>query len=115
MLKNKVLIVEGLSDKKKLETIIREPVEIITTNGTISHDQLEELIENFQDDEVYILVDADKSGEMIRKKLKRALPLAIHLYIDKSYKEVATAPVEHLAALLLSVNIAVHVNHLFSK
>lgn len=105
---DKVLIVEGKSDKEKVKSIVKEPVEIICTNGTISMARLEELIDFLQDKDIYILVDADASGEKLRKQLKREFPQAEHLYIDRMYREVATAPVNHLATVLLGANIDVH-------
>jgi toprim domain protein len=105
---DKVLIVEGKSDKKKVKSILKEPVEIVCTNGTISMTKLDELIDSLEDKEVYILVDADDAGEKLRKQLKREFPQAEHLYIDKMYREVATAPVYHLATVLLGANIDVH-------
>ena len=59
------------------------------------------------DKDVYILVDADESGEKLRKQLKREFPEAKHLYIDKMYREVATAPKYHLADSLASVQISI--------
>ncbi|MFP5112761.1 toprim domain-containing protein [Bacillaceae bacterium C204] len=109
---DKVLIVEGKSDKNKVKKIVKEPVEIICTNGTISITKLDELIEFLEDKDVYILVDADFSGEKLRKQLKRELPQAEHLYIDRMYREVATAPVHHLATVLLGANIDVHTEFL---
>ncbi|MGJ7920135.1 toprim domain-containing protein [Neobacillus sp. LXY-4] len=103
----KVIIVEGTSDKKKVKGIIKEPIEIICTNGTIGLNRLEELIDSVIDKDVYILVDADKAGEKLRKQFKKEFPEAEHLYIDKSYKEVATAPEHHLATVLLQANIDV--------
>ncbi|WP_456279340.1 toprim domain-containing protein [Bacillus sp. AK128] len=108
----KVIIVEGKSDKKKIETVLNEEIEIICTNGTISTSKLDEMIEELFNKEVYILVDADDSGEKLRKQFKRELPEAIHLYIDKSYREVASAPEQHVATVLLSANIDVHANFL---
>ncbi|MEH7112600.1 toprim domain-containing protein [Neobacillus niacini] len=105
---DKVLIVEGKSDKKKVKSILKEPVEIVCTNGTISMTKLDELIDFLEDKEVYILVDADDAGEKLRKQLKREFPQAEHLYIDRMYREVATAPVYHLATVLLGANIDVH-------
>lgn len=102
---DKVIIVEGTSDKRKVKGIIREPIEIICTNGTIGINRLEELIDSLFDKEVYILVDADEAGEKLRKQFKREFPEAEHLYIDKSYREVATAPVHHLATVLVQANI----------
>lgn len=109
---DKVLIVEGKSDKNKVKKIVKEPVEIICTNGTISITKLDELIEFLEDKDVYILVDADFSGEKLRKQLKREFPKAEHLYIDRMYREVATAPVHHLATVLLGANIDVHTEFL---
>lgn len=109
---DKVIIVEGLSDKKRVKSIIKEPVEIICTNGTISKSRLDELVEELDGSDLYILVDADLSGEKLRKQLKREFPEASHLYIDRSYKEVATAPYPHLASILLRANIDVHAEYL---
>nr|WP_263324976.1 toprim domain-containing protein [Neobacillus sp. Marseille-Q6967] len=108
----KVLIVEGKSDKKKVKSILKEQVEIICTNGTISISKLDELIDFLEDKEVYILVDADDAGEKLRKQLKREFPNAEHLYIDRMYREVATAPVYHLATVLIGANIDVHSEYL---
>ncbi|MBM7661468.1 toprim domain protein [Bacillus mesophilus] len=108
----RVIIVEGKSDKKKLESVLNEEIEIICTNGTISTSRLDELIEELFDKEVYILVDADDSGEKIRRQFLRELPEAIHLYIDKTYREVAAAPEQHVATVLLSANLDVHANFL---
>jgi toprim domain protein len=105
---DKVIIVEGISDRNKIKKIIKEPVEIICTNGTIAADTLEEWVETWFDSDLYILVDADKSGERLRKMLKREFPNALHLYIDKEFREVASAPSYHLASILLMANIEVY-------
>ncbi len=108
----KVIIVEGKTDKKKVEEIINEPVEIICTNGTIGTGRLDELIDYLLGKEVYVFVDADKSGERIRKQFKREFPEARHIYIDKNYREVAAAPENHVAAALIQANIHVHSKYL---
>lgn len=108
----KVIIVEGKSDKKKVEMIINEQIEIICTNGTISISKLDEMIESLFNKDVYILVDSDDSGEKLRKQFRREFPEAEHLYIDKMYREVATAPEQHIATVLLSANIDVHAQFL---
>ncbi|MBM4760761.1 toprim domain-containing protein [Bacillus sp. B15-48] len=109
---DKVIIVEGRSDKRKIQSILNEPVEIICTNGTIGVSKLDELVEDLFYKDVYILVDADDSGEKLRKQFKREFPEASHLYIDKMYREVATAPEKHLATVLLGANIDVHTEYL---
>ena len=101
----KVIIVEGSTDRKQVQSILNESVEIICTNGTISISKLDELVEALEDKEVYILADADESGEKLRKQLRRELPNAFHLYIDRMYREVANAPKYHLAKVLLAANI----------
>ncbi len=108
----KVIIVEGRSDKKRIEGIIKEPIEIICTNGTISVAKLDEIIDSIYHKEVYILVDSDDSGNKLRKQFKRELPEAEHLYIDKMYREVAAAPRNHIATVLLSANIDVNTEFL---
>jgi len=108
----KVIIVEGKSDKKRIQDIIREPIEIICTNGTISLSKLDEIIDCTFNKEVYILVDSDDSGNKLRKQFKRELPEAEHLYIDKMYREVAAAPRNHIATVLLSANIDVNAEFL---
>ncbi|MEW9501951.1 toprim domain-containing protein [Jeotgalibacillus marinus] len=107
-----VIIVEGTSDKRKVQPIIREPVDIICTNGTISFNKMDELIEQLTNRDVYILVDADEAGEKLRKQFKREFPDAEHLYIDRSYREVATAPSKHLASILVAADIDVYTEYL---
>ena len=108
----KVIIVEGTTDKRKVQPIIREQIDIICTNGTISFNKMDELIDLLSNKDVYILVDADEAGEKLRKQLKREFPDAEHLYIDRSYREVATTPSKHLASLLVSANIDIHTEFL---
>ncbi|KIL43714.1 toprim domain-containing protein [Jeotgalibacillus campisalis] len=109
---DKVIIVEGTSDKRKVLPIIREPVDIICTNGTISFSRMDELIDQLTNRDVYILVDADEAGEKLRKQFKREFPDAEHLYIDRAYREVATTPSNFLASLLLSANIDINTEYL---
>lgn len=107
MMVKKTIIVEGSSDRKRVAKLIDEPVDIICTNGTIGVAKLDELVDELFDRDVYILVDADASGEKIRRQFKRELPYARHLYIDRGYKEVAAAPYRHLADVLMSADIHV--------
>ncbi|MGG0717341.1 toprim domain-containing protein [Robertmurraya massiliosenegalensis] len=108
----KIIIVEGTSDKRKVKNIVKEPVEIICTNGTISISRLDELVDYISGKDVYILVDADDAGEKLRRQFIRELPEVEHLYIDKMYREVASAPEHHLATVLLAANIDVHTEYL---
>lgn len=96
----KVMIVEGKADRQRLLPILAEPFEIICTNGTISAYHLEELLEPYEDSELFVFLDADEDGEKTRQLFKRAYPSAIHLYTEKVYKEVETTPRSVLAAIL---------------
>jgi len=108
-----VIIVEGLSDKKKIMKIVNEPVEVISTNGTIGISKLDELVEMLEGKDIFILVDADASGDKLRKHLIREFPSARNLYIDRKFKEVAAAPFEYLAQILLRAHIEVRSEYLY--
>lgn len=101
----KVIIVEGLSDKKRIEPLISEPVIILCTNGTVSPTRLEELMAPYDGSDLFVFVDADKSGEKLRALFKREYPEATHLYTDPVYREVATTPIRVLADVLMAANI----------
>ena len=107
MLSDKVIVVEGRSDKQRIQQLLAEPIEIICTNGTVSVSRLEELLVPYEQGEMYIFVDADESGEKLRALIKREFPEALHLYTDVTYREVATTPMKVLAAILLGANIDV--------
>ncbi|MGI2329308.1 hypothetical protein [Planococcus sp. YIM B11945] len=104
----KVIVVEGLTDKSRIAPLIAEPVTILCTNGTVSATRLEELLLPYEGLDIIILVDADKSGEQLRKLVKREFPEARHFYINRSYKEVATTPIRILLDVLISANIRVN-------
>ncbi|KMY43249.1 TOPRIM domain-containing protein [Bacillus sp. FJAT-27916] len=104
---DKVIIVEGNRDRKKVLAVLAEDIEIICTNGTIGLEKLDELVESLEDKDVYILVDADESGEKLRRQLRRELPNAEHLYIDRVYREVEDAPARHIAEVLTEADILV--------
>ncbi|GAE92855.1 toprim domain protein [Gracilibacillus boraciitolerans JCM 21714] len=106
----KVIIVEGRTDKDKVAKLLDEDVEIVCTNGTINVERLENLIEVFDMDyrDVFILVDEDNAGKKLRKQLSKELPHAVHIYIDKSYREVAATPESALAVALVSSQIMIN-------
>lgn len=95
-----VLIVEGTSDKAAIEPLLAEPVNIVCTHGTVAYEQLLQLGDDLDDADVYILVDADASGDKLRNQLKQVLPGARHLYTKRVYREVAVTPREELARIL---------------
>ncbi|MFC4387122.1 toprim domain-containing protein [Gracilibacillus marinus] len=110
----KLIIVEGKSDKDKVEKLINDHVEIVCTNGTIGIEKLEGLIETYdmENRDVYILVDEDKAGKKLRKQLSKELPHASHIYVDKAFREVAATPEAALATALISSHIMIHPDYL---
>lgn len=110
----KVIIVEGLTDRKQLEKIITEEVDVICTHGTFSIEKFDELLETYDLDnrEVYIFVDADESGVELRRELTAELPHAEHMHINDHYKEVATTPENILATELLKKHIEIDIRWL---
>lgn len=66
---NKVIIVEGKSDKKRVQQVIAEPANIICTHGTMSIDKIDNMIETLYDKQVYVLADSDDEV----KKLENGL------------------------------------------
>lgn len=105
----KVIIVEGLTDKRRVEEVLDEEVTIICTNGSLSLHRFDELLEDYflDENDVYILVDEDKQGIKLRKQLARELPHAEHIYINSDFREVATTPYKELATLLLAKHFTV--------
>lgn len=103
----KVIIVEGKNDKARLLEVLAEPVDIICTYGTLGEEKIEELILPYEQEDVYVLVDADESGNKIRRWIKQVLPNAIHIYTRKMYGQVSNTPLEHLARILADVHLEV--------
>lgn len=107
---SKIIIVEGLTDKKQIEKVITDQVTIICTQGTLGIEELDVLIESYDLDyqDVYILTDQDESGLKLRKQLTQELPHAVQMYVSQEYREVATTPTEELAHILNDKKINVH-------
>ena len=104
---NRVIIVEGKTDKKQLERVLDEPVEIVCTYGTLGLDKLEELIAEYSEDEVCVLLDADDAGNKARRLFKQEFPNVRHVYTHRMYREVATTPLNVLAQILEGAHFAV--------
>ncbi|MFC2947182.1 toprim domain-containing protein [Virgibacillus sediminis] len=107
---DKVIIVEGLTDKRQIQKLITDDVTIVCTHGTLGVERFDELLETYDLDhkEVIILVDEDPSGVKLRKQLSRELPHAEHIFVSSEYREVATTPENILASALVSKHIAVN-------
>lgn len=96
----KVIIVEGKTDRDRLLQVLDEPVTFVLTHGTLSNEKIEERILPLEQEEVYIFVDADEPGMKLRKELQEILPNAHHLFTRRVYQEVASTPLRELAMIL---------------
>ena len=103
----RVIIVEGITDKRRLQQLLDEPVEIVCTYGTLGLDKLEQLIFEYSDDEVCVLLDADHAGDKARRLFKQEFPNVRHLYTHRMYREVATTPLTVLVQILEGAHFAV--------
>lgn len=106
---SRVIIVEGKTDKKRLLQVLDEPVEIACTYGTLGLDKLEELITEYGDEEVCVLLDADDAGDKARRMFKQEFPNVRHIYTHRMYREVATTPLHVLAQILEGAHFVVKI------
>ncbi len=107
----KVIIVEGKNDKDRLMQVLDEAVDIVCTYGTLGENKIEQLILPYEHAEVYVFVDADESGNKIRRWIKQVLPNARHLYTRKMYGQVSATPLEYLSKVLFDAHFAVYEVH----
>ncbi|HHV64554.1 MAG TPA: hypothetical protein GXX46_05715 [Peptococcaceae bacterium] len=103
----KAIIVEGKTDREQLLKVLKEPVDIICTNGTINLTKLEKILDEEQYTEVFVLVDADEAGTKLRKSIKQLFPNFRHIYTRKMYGEVANTPSEELIRILQNAHFEV--------
>ncbi|EKU45722.1 toprim domain-containing protein [Staphylococcus massiliensis] len=96
----KVIVVEGKSDKKRVKEVLNESVEIICTHGTMSIEKIDNMLDDLYDKDVFILADADEEGEKIRKWFRMYLSESTHIYIDSTYNEVSRCPRHYLSRRL---------------
>ncbi|PKE61007.1 toprim domain-containing protein [Macrococcoides caseolyticum] len=96
----KVIVVEGKRDKKRLQEVLTEPVHIICTHGTMGIEKLDAMIEDLYHHKVYIMTDSDNAGRKIRNWFKRHLSEGHHIYIDPKYGEVSNCPLDYLAKVV---------------
>lgn len=107
---NRIIIVEGINDKRLIQKVLREKVLIICTYGTFGIEKFDEMLENYDLDnrEVYIFVDADEPGIELRGELMKELPHSQHMYIPSEHVEVETTPENIIAAELVKHNFDIH-------
>lgn len=113
----KIIIVEGITDKQQIKPLLNEEVIILCTHGTFAIERFDYLLESYQldDHDVYIFVDEDESGKMLRSELKRELPQATHIHTNPHYEEVASTPKDILANILLEHHFKIIPIYLFLK
>ncbi|HLR59766.1 MAG TPA: toprim domain-containing protein [Pseudogracilibacillus sp.] len=113
----KIIIVEGKTDKQQIKSLFSEEVIILSTQGTFAIERFDYLLEEYQldDHDVYVFVDEDEAGKKLRKELKRELPQATQIYTDPNYKEVAETPKDILAQILLDYHFEINPIYLFLK
>ncbi|WP_232697725.1 toprim domain-containing protein [Brevibacillus daliensis] len=96
-----LIIVEGKTDKARLEKVLAEPTQIYCTHGSFSFEKGEKLQSIIEEaEEVYIFTDEDYDGKKLRQQLKEEIPWAHHLHTRKVFAEVARTPLEELAMIL---------------
>jgi len=107
---DRIIIVEGLTDKRQIEKVITDEITIVCTNGTLGVEKFDEMLEGYDLDhkDVYILVDEDDAGMKLRKQLAHELPHAEHIYVSSEFREVATTPEDVLATALVDKDIMVN-------
>lgn len=96
----KCIVVEGRSDMLKLKSLVKNNALIVYTNGTVDEEAMIELLEQYDGYELYCFFDRDKSGDKLRKVMKRAYSEAIHMQLPAPYIEVANAPMHLLREIL---------------
>src|SRR5699024_5371552 len=91
---NRIIIVEGINDKRLIQKVLREKVLIICTYGTFGIEKFDEMLEEYDLDnrEVYIFVDADEPGIELRRELMKELHQAQNIYIPSEHVEVEITP-----------------------
>lgn len=101
------MIVEGRSDKLRLQQIVARNVHILCTNGTKDEEALIELVEPYEDSQLYTFFDRDKSGDYLRKKMQRVYSEAVQLHVPAPFIEVAEIPPTVLKPILRAAKIDV--------
>lgn len=78
-----VIVVEGLHDKIRVESVFPD-ANIVITNGSEISEGIIELIKNLsKTNEIIIFTDPDSPGEKIRNQISLAVPNAAHAFLRK--------------------------------
>ncbi|MBD2845680.1 DNA primase [Paenibacillus sp. IB182496] len=90
------IVVEGKNDRSRLRRVLDAQVPVHCTFGTPGTRQVERLLKQVGDREVYLFMDNDASGRKIRGILSDAFPDAHHMYTRRGYPGVEGTPPEYL-------------------
>lgn len=107
---NRIIIVEGVNDKRLIQKVLREQIQIVCTYGTFGIEKFDHMLETYDldDRDVYIFVDADEPGIELRRELTRELPHAYHMHIPSEHVEVETTPENVIAKELIRHDFDIH-------
>jgi len=81
MLINGILVVEGKDDKAFLSSFITS--EIVFVNGMEINESVISYLKS-SNKNIYILTDPDSAGVEIRNKIKKSIPSAIDIFVNKN-------------------------------
>lgn len=104
----KCIVVEGRSDMLKLKPLLKNKTLIVYTNGTVDEEAMIDLLEQYDGYELYCFFDRDKSGDKLRKVMKRSFSEAIHMQLPAPFIEVANTPVHVLREILKQNDFQLH-------
>lgn len=99
------LIVEGRSDKVHLQRLVANNVHIICTNGTKDEEALIDLIEPYEYEQLFTFFDRDKSGDYLRKQMRKVYSEATQLELVAPFIGVAETPITVLRQILKKAKI----------
>jgi ribonuclease M5 len=94
---NKIIIVEGKSDTRRLKEIFKN-IQTFETSGLGYDKSLEEkLVKLSKNNEFIIFTDPDGPGEIIRERITRKFPQSYHAYLpnDKALSKKQKVGIEH--------------------
>lgn len=78
-----VIVVEGLHDKIRVESVYPNANVVITNGSEISKDTIEMIQALSKTNEIIIFTDPDFPGEKIRNEIASAVPTALHAFLRK--------------------------------
>lgn len=106
-----VIIVEGKNDKRRLNRLLTDDVQILCTYGTLNTERTESLRKKAGDKPVYLFMDNDASGKKIRGVLRDTFPDAEHIYTRRGYAGVEGTPDEYLIAQMEKAGLEEYIQY----